>query len=186
MSKVQIISIIDMSGSMGALQTEVIGAFNTFIEEQNKLKGKAEVTLVLFDNRYIIPEGFNKVKLKNTPKLTEDIYKPTGMTALYDAIGKTINDFEEYKDVVMLIQTDGEENSSKEFKQSTVKELINKKEAEGWDITFLGANIDAVSVGASIGLIAAKSVQYSFDINGINEAFATMACSTAEYRGSKL
>lgn len=186
MSKVQIISIIDMSGSMRMLQTEVIGAFNTFIEEQKKLKGKAEVTLVLFDERYIIPEGFNKVKLKNTPLLTSDIYKPTGMTALYDAIGKTINNFSDSKDVVMLIQTDGAENSSREFKQPEVKALINKKEAEGWDITFLGANIDAVSVGASIGLRAAKSVQYSFDTNGINAAFATMACSTAEYRGSKL
>lgn len=186
MSKVQIISIIDMSGSMGMLQTEVIGAFNNFIAEQKKLKGKAEVTLVLFDDRYIIPEGFNKVKLKDTPELTKDIYKPSGMTSLYDAIGKTINNFEGYKDVIMLIQTDGEENCSKEFKQPDVKSMIHKKESEGWDITFLGANIDARSVGASIGLVAAKSIQYSFDTNGINEAFATMACSTAEYRGSKL
>ncbi len=58
-----------MSGSMSPLQTEVINSFNYFIEEQKKLKGKAEVTLVLFDNNYEVP--FEKINLKNSIQLIQ-------------------------------------------------------------------------------------------------------------------
>lgn len=184
--KLQIVSIIDMSGSMQALKYECIGAFNTFIEEQKKLDGKAEVTLVLFDERYIIPEAFDKVKLKKTPELTDEVYKPTGMTSLYDAIGKTINKFKDYKDVILLIQTDGEENASKEFTQSAVQQMIKEQEAKGWDVNFLGANIDAKRVGSSLGVAVSKSIQYSFDDIGIKQAFTTMSNCTANYRASKI
>lgn len=181
---VQIISILDMSGSMSTMTNEVLGAYNHFIAEQKKLKGKAEVTLVVFDDQYEVP--LDRVKLKDVRTLTSEDYKPRGMTALYDAVGKTIDRFSEYKDVVMVIQTDGQENASKIYDQPTLKRLVEQKEKDGWDITFLGANIDAKAVGSSIGVALSKSVQYSFDSNGLQEAFATMADTSAVYRASKL
>lgn len=182
--KLQIVCILDMSGSMTPIADEVIGSFNHFIEEQKKLEGKAEVTLVVFDG--IIEVPLDKVKLKKVQPIDSTIYKPRGMTALYDAIGKTIQNFDEYKDVVLLIQTDGAENSSQEFTQSVVQEMVKNKEAEGWDITFLGANIDAKSVGASLGVALHKSVQYTADTNGIQEAFACMSMMSSDYRATKL
>lgn len=181
---VQIVAILDMSGSMSPLQTEVINSFNYFIEEQKKLKGKAEVTLVLFDNNYEVP--FEKVNLKKFNPIDSTIYKPRGMTSLYDAIGKTVAKFENDKDVVMMIQTDGEENSSQEFTQEIIQNLLKQKEADGWDISFLGANIDAKRVGASIGVALSKSVQYTNDANGLQSAFACMNATSMTYRNSKM
>ena len=181
---VQIVAILDMSGSMSPLQTEVINSFNYFIEEQKKLKGKAEVTLVLFDNYYEVP--FEKINLKKFNPIDSTIYKPRGMTSLYDAIGKTVAKFEEYTDVVMMIQTDGEENSSKEFTQEVIQKLLKQKETDGWDISFLGANIDAKQVGASIGIALCKSVQYTNDSVGLASAFAHANATSVNYRNSKL
>lgn len=183
---IQIISILDMSGSMSSLQDEVIGAYNFYIKDQKEQSDglNVEVTLVLFDDRYELP--FNKIPLKDTPELTKEIYYPRGMTALYDAIGKTIDNFSEYKDVIMVIQTDGAENASKIYDQPTLKRLIEQKEKDGWDITFLGANIDAKQVGSSFGLSLNKSIQFDYSTNGIQEAFATMADTTIAYRASKV
>jgi len=182
--KVQIVCILDMSGSMRDLATEVINSFNHFISEQKKLKGKAEVTLVLFD--HVIEKPYYKVKLKDVKDIDETLYKPRGMTALYDAIGLTVEEFSEHKDVVLLIQTDGEENSSKEYTQSIIKDMIKDKEQDGWDITFLGANIDAKAVGSSLGVSLLKSVQYSNSADGIHEAFACMSKMSSDYRAKKL
>lgn len=183
---IQIISILDMSGSMSSLQDEVIGAYNFYIKDQKEQSDglNVEVTLVLFDDRYEVP--FDKIPLDSTPELTKEIYSPRGMTALYDAIGKTIDNFSEYKDVVMVIQTDGAENASKIYDQPTLKRLIEQKEKDGWDITFLGANIDAKQVGSSFGLSLDKSIQFDYSTNGIQEAFATMADTTISYRASKV
>lgn len=181
---VQIVAILDMSGSMQLMQNEVINSFNYFIDEQKKLKGKAEVTLVLFDNHYEIP--FEKINLKKFKHIDANIYKPRGMTALYDAIGKTVVKFNDYSDVVMMIQTDGEENSSREFTQEIIQKTLKEKEAGGWDISFLGANIDAKKVGTSIGVALCKSVQYTNDSNGLRSAFADMNDTFTTYRNSKL
>ena len=77
---IQIISILDMSGSMSDLQNEVIGSYNYFIKDQKEQSDGlgVEVTLVLFDDRYEVP--FNKIPLDSTPELTKEIYSPRGMT----------------------------------------------------------------------------------------------------------
>lgn len=181
---VQVISILDMSGSMAPLQSEVVGAYNHFIEEQKKQEGKAEVTLVMFDNKIIT--HFDRVNIKKVNDITLNEYKPRGMTALYDAVGKTIDRFSEYKDVVMIIQTDGQENASKIYDQPTLKRLIEQKEKDGWDITFLGANIDAKAAGSSIGVALHKSIQYNNTADGLQEAFACMSAVSVNYRQLKL
>ena len=129
---------------------EAVAAFNTFIDEQKKLEGKAKVTLIAFDDRYEVV--LVRVKLKDVKPLTVNAVLPRG-TALNDAIGKAINSVSsKRKDVVLLIQTDGGENSSREFKTSQVNEMIKAKEQLGWDVTFIGAGIDAFDVGMNYGI----------------------------------
>lgn len=183
MSKVQIICILDRSGSMGFLAPEVINSYNTFIQDQQKEKGKAAVTLVLFDDKYeVIYEGLS---LKKVPELTSEVYFARGMTAMYDAIGKTISS-NDAKDAMVLINTDGYENGSQEYTKDSIKKLITEKEALGWDFIFLGANIDAASEGASFGMAANKSVQFEASFDGIKDAYTVMSNATSSYRASKL
>src|SRR5690625_1787719 len=86
----EIVCIIDRSGSMNSIKEEAIGGFNAFLESQQKLEGEATMTVVQFDNEYLVTvsgEDVHKVE-----PLNNSTYQPRGMTALLDAIGKTISD----------------------------------------------------------------------------------------------
>lgn len=174
---VDIVCVLDRSGSMDHLAKEVIGGFNSFINEQRKVKGKARVTLVLFDTEYKMV--YDRIKLKHVPELTSDVYWARGMTALNDAIGKTIVNLKKKSKGIFLIQTDGGENASREFTNDSVKRLVNKKEKKGWSFVYLGADIDAFGEGMSRGF--GNTVQYGATVKGTNDmysAVSTMAFNT--------
>ena len=87
---VQIICILDRSGSMSNLAEDTIGGYNTFLEKQRQSPGKVEVTTVLFDNQY--EKIADRVDLNEIEKLTSEKYYARGTTALLDAIGMTLTD----------------------------------------------------------------------------------------------
>lgn len=180
MKTTHIICILDRSGSMASIAPEVIGGFNNFIDEQKKIEGKAKVTLVLFDDQYEVLH--DKVDLKKVGILTEDQYYTRGMTAMNDAIGKTINTLKKKKKAIVLIQTDGAENASQEYTSADIKTLINDKSKKGWDFQFLGADIDAVTSGNNIGI--AKTLDFAKTKYGYRQAFTSMSVETANYRAS--
>jgi hypothetical protein len=167
---------------MGSLTEEVISAFNNFLDEQKAIKGKAFLTLVLFSNKYEMI--FDKVDLKKVQHIDKTVYKTEGMTAMYDAIGKTIHANASDEKVIVLIQTDGAENSSQEYTKPKVKEMIEKKEAKGWKFIFIGANIDAASEGSSIGISAKNSVQFEASANGVHGAYAAMSAVSRSFRAN--
>ena len=85
---VDVVFILDRSGSMGGLESDTIGGFNSMLEKQRKLEGKAYITTVLFDDQYeLLHDRVNIAKVNN---ITEKEYFVRGSTALLDAIGKTI------------------------------------------------------------------------------------------------
>jgi len=120
----EIVFILDRSGSMCSLVNDTIGGFNSFIEDQKQEDGEALLTTILFDDQYEILH--NGVNIKTVKPMTTKEYSARGMTALLDAIGKTINTVgdrfnkldEDNKPskVIFVITTDGQENQSKEFK----------------------------------------------------------------------
>ncbi len=148
-SNVEIISIIDMSGSMSSYGNEAIGTYNAFIDSQKKLKGNANVSLFLFDNQY--ETLYESTPIADVVDLTEETYKPRGSTALYDAIGKTISSFEEKHKTnkpdktIIIILTDGEENSSNVFSSAKVKEMIDTKIKENWEFVYLCSDVKQYS-----------------------------------------
>jgi hypothetical protein len=147
--------ILDKSGSMSMDTDNVIGAFNSFFDEFKKDSNvDYKVTLTLFDTQVYIP--YSNKPIGEMPKLDRRVYDPSGMTALYDAIGKTITEIGEAdKDtkVFVIILTDGQENSSIEYRKETIKSLIEQKDAlPNWTFTFLGTGIDAWAAGGSIGI----------------------------------
>lgn len=179
----EIVCILDRSGSMDDIMPECVNALNEFLEEQKKLPGKAKVTLVAFDNQYIVV--FDRLKLKTCPRINITDVMPRGMTALYDAIGKTIDRLEGKKDVVMLIQTDGFENASREYDLEKVREMIKAKKAEGWDISFMGSNIDAHTTGTKMGVDVGKTVNIPKDQAGMAKLRTYATVTATSYRSTK-
>lgn len=154
----EVICILDRSGSMSACWDQSIKGLNSFLFEQKKLNKPCKISFVMFDDQYELP--YNRIDLEAAIDFTRETYVPRGMTALYDAIGKTISTFEptikseskKISNVIVAILTDGMENASQEYTRSTVAELIERKTKEGWKFLYLGANQDAFAVSASINI----------------------------------
>src|SRR5438270_3562057 len=127
----EIAFVLDRSGSMKSCQQAAIEGFNQFLADQQKTDGLAKLTLVLFDDEYLVP--ISSIPVEEVVSLTDDTYQPQGCTALLDAIGQTIDDVGQRlaglaeKDrpgqVIVAILTDGLENASQRF---TWKEIAGK------------------------------------------------------------
>ena len=191
---VDVVFILDRSGSMGGLESDTIGGFNSVLEKQRKEEGKAYITTVLFDDQYeLLHDRVDITKVKN---ITEKEYYVRGSTALLDAIGKTIAKEKAIQDtlgknekadkVLFVIITDGLENASKEYNSSTVKKLIEtQKEKYGWEFLFLGANIDAIETANTIGISAERAVNYKSDSIGTKKNYDTLNKAVEEVRSGK-
>ncbi|MFC4801646.1 VWA domain-containing protein [Neobacillus sp. GCM10023253] len=179
----EIIFLLDRSGSMAGLESDTIGGFNGFIEKQRKLEGEILVTTVLFDDQYEIL--WNGVDARQA-NLTDQEYYVRGMTAMLDAVGKTILDVgyrlsktDENKrpgKVIFVITTDGMENASSEFTYEKVKELIrHQQEKYNWEFIFLGANIDAAKEAESLGIDVENAFNFEASEKGV-EVMYNMVC----------
>ena len=146
-----IVIVLDESGSMSVMGKEPVEAINMFLNEQKKLDIKGS-TLTLYKFNTNVTKVYEDSKLEDFEKFSD--YNPKGMTALYDAIGKAIEDKKDItNDVTFLIITDGENNSSKEYNRVNINNLVDKmKKENNWDFTFLGANQDSYKQGGSIGI----------------------------------
>lgn len=188
---VQIICILDRSGSMRHLAEDTIGGYNAFLGKQRQEKGQAEVTTVLFDDKYEkIVEGQD---IRKVPDLTAKEYYARGMTALLDAVGRTITSTlgkmnqegicPAKRRVLFLIMTDGKENDSKEYSKADVKAMIETATKEyNWQFIFMGANINSVAEAASIGIKSGYAADYAHDSSGVRKSFARMNAAAREMR----
>ena len=190
---VQIVCILDRSGSMANLAEDTIGGYNSFLAKQKENPGTAEVTTVLFDNQYeVIADGVNLTEIAD---LTPETYYARGTTALLDAVGMTINSLlgkmekekicPEKRRVLFMIMTDGLENASREYNKATVKSLIEATtENYHWNYIFMGANIDSAQEASSIGIKKQHAVNYAPDSEGIAKTFNKMSEAADEVRSS--
>lgn len=187
--KTHIICILDRSGSMTSIMSDSIGGFNTFLKQQRELPDEATITVALFDDKYEIV--YDNVNIKKAEDLTNTVWYPRGMTALYDAIGKTINNeklkfsklgVEAPAKVLCVIVTDGLENASKEYTLNTVKNLIGECEKDNWNFLYLAANQDAFSVGSSFGVSAGNTYTYTATTDGVFNMSSTMNDASVSYR----
>ena len=187
--KTQIICILDTSGSMSSIINDSIGGFNTFLKQQRELKDEATLTVVLFDDTYNLL--YDNVDIKKVEDITNKVWIPRGTTALYDAIGKTINTVkanhvklgkERPSKVLVCIVTDGQENASREYKLDDIKNLIKDCEENDWNFIYLAANQNAFDVGTSFGVSAGNTYTYTASGQGVAFMSATMSNATVSYR----
>jgi Mg-chelatase subunit ChlD len=187
--KTEILTLIDRSGSMAIIAEDAIGGFNTFLKDQREVKGKARMTLALFDDffEYV----YQGKKLSEATDLTCETFVPRGSTALLDSLGKLINEqavrikAEDWADkVILCILTDGGENASKEFTTSQVKQLIETKQGEGWTVVFLAANQDAFAVGQSYGIARDFTKGFISNSQGTQNAYLNISASVTGLRSN--
>ena len=187
---VELVFILDRSGSMGGLESDTIGGYNSMLSKQKKEKtGKVSVTTVLFDDQYELL--YNQVPIEKVSPMTEEEYYVRGSTALLDAIGKTVmqvkanQDKKEIKDkVLFVIITDGMENASREYRVEQVKKLIEeRKEKNNWEFLFLGANIDAIGAAKDLGIDSSRAVRFKSDKKGTAKNYEVLNEAIKEIRG---
>ena len=171
----ELVFILDQSGSMFDLAGDTIGGFNAMIGRQKKEPGEALVSTVLFNNASVVIH--DRVSLNQIPPLTDRQYRPSGCTALLDAIGgavhhiRNVHKYARPEDIpehtLFVITTDGMENASRTYSIDRVREMIKRqKDGHGWEFLFLGANIDAVKTAGSFGIDADRAANYCGDRQG--------------------
>lgn len=189
--KTEIVCVIDRSGSMAPLTKDSIGGFNSFLESQKEIPGEATLTLALFDHEYSVVH--DNVNLQEVPNLNSDTYVPRGMTALHDAIGRTMDtvgvrlsntpEQDRPEKVIFVILTDGAENSSQEYQQDKIAEMIkHQREVYNWEFVFLAANQDAFETGGSLNISRGMTMNYSATSKGVTDAYCSASASVADLR----
>ena len=185
-ARVELVMVLDKSGSMAGLESDTIGGFNAMIEKEKKLDAKVNVTTVLFSD--VLDTIYDREDIRRIKPLTGKEYEVGGTTALLDAVGSTIlkvSRTEGVQDkgtkVVFVIITDGLENASEEFTKEKVKKMISdKQEKAGWDFIYLGANIDAAKEADSIGVNKKNAVTYRNTGSGVRRNFEAVSAYVAE------
>jgi Mg-chelatase subunit ChlD len=170
MTDVDIVLIVDNSGSMWRIQSDAEGALNSFLEKQKTVDGQAFITYIQFDHEYEMI--FEKVELN---KVRPVKLKPRGSTALLDAIGRTVVDFvPRTNKTIYVIMTDGKENCSVEWTNDMVKNAIAESIEHGDEFVYLGANQNAIEVGAKMGIAVGSSLTFAADKQGLDNMSRSM------------
>ena len=182
MNKTELIFILDRSGSMGGLESDTIGGFNATISDQKKIDGETRVTTILFDNFFEVLH--DRINLQDIAPLTDKDYFVRGSTALYDAVALGIRKIANVQKqtmpegradkVIMVITTDGYENSSRETNAAMLHKMIDDCKKDGGEFLFLGADIDAQAAAGAIGIESHRASNYVKDAQGVRVQYDSL------------
>ena len=156
-NKTHITMVVDRSGSMSSLREEANGGIKSFVEKQKECVGTASLTIFDFDDHFE-----EKVNLNNINDFNNYDLAPRGMTALYDSVCKAINitgqrlsvlpEDEKPALVLVMVVTDGQENSSREFTKDKMVEMVkHQTDKYNWQFTFLCADPTTANIAKSAG-----------------------------------
>ena len=191
----ELVMILDRSGSMGGLESDTIGGYNSMLKKQRETAGEVLVSTVLFDDRSEVL--YDRIPLRKMPRMTEEDYYVRGCTALLDAVGGAIHHIgnvhkyakeeDRPEKTIFVITTDGMENASRMYTYDRVKKMIERqKKKYGWEFLFLGANMDAVGTAARFGIAEDRAANFHSDHEGtalnydvLAEAVCTMRVKAA-------
>ena len=177
--------ILDKSGSMDVIKDSTISGFNEYIKTLKKDKKSSYLfTLTMFDTEISTP--ILEKKITDIDDLNDKTYNPSGMTALYDAVVTTVKKIENKKDkMLVVIMTDGEENSSREYTQENLKSMVKKLEAKkNWSFVFLGANQDSWLNAQKFGFNKGNVVNFVASNQGVKNAMRNVGMSTMSFSAS--
>jgi len=166
----EIVIVLDKSGSMYGIKDDTIGGFNNFLQEQQKESGEANLTLIQFDSGY--RTVYLGKPIKQVEPLNKETYVTGGNTALNDSLasailqtGMRLEALEEQNrpdKVIVVVITDGQENSSKEHSKQQLAEMVKHQEEKyDWAFLFFGADIDSFREARKIGISGDAVMDFS-------------------------
>ena len=181
---VELVFVIDASGSMCNLVQDTIGGFNSLIEKQKQDDGETRITAVLFNHR--VKKIYDNADVNTIEPLNENTYVTGGCTALYDGIGTAIDSVgerlaatpedERPAKIIVVVITDGYENASKEYTSNDVKSRIKHQESKySWEFMYLGADINSMRESSVLGFNPSYSKQYTASSEGTETVYAAVA-----------
>ena len=160
--------LLDRTGSMSSIWDEALNSVNVYAaslgtQEEDEIGDvDASVTLAVFDAQDGLKYDVlrERASAKDWKKVTNDEASPRGMTPLFDAIGRIVSTAESDKPekAVIVIMTDGRENSSRELTKDGAKAALARAEAKGWEVVFLGAEFASFDDAESVGMDARKTM----------------------------
>ena len=193
----EIVYILDRSGSMGGLESDTIGGYNSMMEKQKKIGKNAVVSTVLFDDQCEVLH--DRISIDQIGKMTDEQYYVRGCTALLDAVGGAIShigNIHKYarkedrpEKTIFIITTDGMENASENYSYDRIQKMIKRQQEKyGWEFIFIGANIDAYEEAQKFGIKKERAVNYVHDEVGTANIYAGVSmavCSVMSANSKK-
>ena len=189
--------LLDRSGSMVSLWSEAIASINAYVANLKKDLtvvpigavihpvidlSTVKIMLATFDSSsYDVIRNTNLTNWKDID--TSESY-PRGMTNLYDSCAKLINAalIDNPEKAILITMTDGAENCSAEYNNSTFKQKLKQFEDKNWEVVFLGANFDVDNTAISVGLDLTKTMSYG--VGQMTRGMGIVASSSAMYFSS--
>lgn len=140
--------LLDRSGSMAACRDDTIGGYNSFIDDQKQLGGT--MSLYQFDHEFLTV--YENVPIDQVTPLSRETFEPRGATSLLDAMGRILK-LDLPTGTIVIILTDGEENTSTTYTTDHIKDLVDSRQTrDNWSFVYLGANQDAVLAARKLGI----------------------------------
>ena len=184
--------ILDRTGSMESIRSDVIGGFNSFLAAQKDTPHPATLTLVQFDSQDPYEVLHSAANIASVPPLTLEQYVPRASTPLYDTMGRGILDLEAWLadqpdavhpgKIIFVVVTDGQENASREFDRKRVNRLVKAKKHLGWDFVFLSADLGAFEEAGQIGVDHDSRLYFEKSAQGNDRAWAMASMKISERR----
>ena len=190
---VHVYFVLDRSGSMASIQSDVIGGFNSFVQQQRAQPGRCLMTLIQFDGQDPHEVLEDARPIEQVAPLNASRFVPRGNTPLFDAMGHAIADAtiraeklgaagEPHEEIVFVTFTDGLENASQEYNRSQIFDLIRKREQASWSFIYLGANQDAYAESGQLGYSRGSVQNFVADALGTRLAFSSTSRSLGRMR----
>jgi uncharacterized protein YegL len=190
MKKIDIICVLDMSGSMSSIIEKAREGFNQFLKEQQQSENEIKLSLLFFDTSFYMP--YKNISIKKIKPVNEDTYYANGGTALYDALGTAIDNYIDDLAItkkskradksLFVILTDGEENSSNVYHKNLIKLMVTQMREEfNSEFIYLGANQDSCFQAESMGMSRSNAFNYDATNDGITVAYSNISNATAYY-----
>jgi hypothetical protein len=174
--------ILDQSGSMEVHAKEVVSSFNEQVDMIRSINEKEQefdlkITLCTFNDKIgfrYVAQSINKLN-----KLSQIDYQPHSCTALYDAMGITIQKMEKIikpaDKVFLAIFTDGLENASTDFSVSDIQKKLTQVNEKGWQVKFFCRDEDNLFYKQHLGVMDSQMMTVSLNEDGL-KAMETEIC----------
>lgn len=186
--------VLDMTGSMDTVKDATISGFNEYLNNlKNDPNADYYITLTVFNSKETRTIAVGQPINHFSHWLTKDNYIPNEMTPLYDAVYRAVAEADDWLrvegraghnyNVLCVIQTDGQENYSRQHDSEDVRKLIEEKRGTGyWEFVFLGANQDAWLQSKVMGI--AHAMNYQSTPDGTQSLYASVTSSTRNWTGT--